>query len=374
VKHAVLGGYVQKLTYKIGSTWPTLNYVEGFAGPWRSRTEDFSDTSPHIAISELLRARSGLKSIGKNPWIRCLFVERDVRKATMLVGSLERYHDVETRVVHGSFLEAVPEVVEFLTEVPRSFTFVFVDPTGWTGFDPQRLEPLLRLRNTEILFTFMTKDIIRFFDHPDSKVRRSFDPLFESQEQRDAWSKLRGRNREDAIVAAFSQWVRKLGLFKYVVSAIVLHPIRNRTHFHLIYATRNIEGLRTFREVEGQTLGLHKSLREGARQRDEVARTGQPSLFGPGTVEGGQSYVDELRDRYHATARGEIRERLELRREVSFDALDEVSLLHPMTSTRDLKAWLSEWKREGLVVYAGLEPTGRTLKPRSGHRVVWLTH
>ncbi len=62
VKHQMLRNYLQALAYKIGQTplYQTINYVEGFAGPWRSATADLSDTSPHVAIAALREARDGL--------------------------------------------------------------------------------------------------------------------------------------------------------------------------------------------------------------------------------------------------------------------------------------------------------------------------
>jgi three-Cys-motif partner protein len=372
VKHAVLKGYVQRLAYKVGSSWPTLNYVEGFAGPWKATTEDLSDTSPHIAIAELRAAREGLRKIGRNPRIRCLFVEKGKRASATLARSMERYDDVETRVLQGAFLEKIPQIVEFVTAAPRPFTFIFVDPKGWTGFDPSVLAPLLRTGDTETVITFMTKDIIRFINHSDERIRRSFDPLFESQDEREAWIKLRGQAREDAIVDAFRRWMTKLGGYKHVVTAVVLHPTKNRTHFHLVYCTRDLEGLRTFREVESAILGFHKSVRETASRRQQTEKTGQPSMFEVGDVES-VSYVDELRSRYHELARRSVLDLIEERGTVPFELLEETALLHPMTSSRELKLWLDEWKARGMVEYLGLGPRERTLKPASGHRVAWVS-
>lgn len=233
------------------------------------------------------------------------------------------------------------------------------------------LAPLLRTGDTETVITFMTKDIIRFINHSDERIRRSFDPLFESQDEREAWIKLSGQAREDAIVDAFRRWMTKLGGYKYVATAVVLHPTKNRTHFHLVYCTRSLEGLRTFREVESATLGFHKSVRETASQRRRAEKTGQPSMFDVGDVES-VSYVDELRSRYHNLARESVLQVLKERGTVPFEVLEETALLHPMTSSKESKIWLDEWKARGMVDYSGLAPRERTLKPAKGHRVVWI--
>ena len=371
VKHAVLKRYLQRLAYKVGSWCNTLNYVEGFAGPWKTKTEDLSDTSPHIAIGELRAARDGLERIGRVPKIRCLFVEKGKRAAATLLDSMQRYSDIHVKVLQGEFVEKIPDIVEFASIPSQAFTFIFVDPTGWTGFDPDEIAPLLKAGNTEVLITFMTKDIIRFIDHNDGKIRRSFNPLFGSEEQRRAWEGLERRAREDAIVDAFCRRVREVGGYKYVVSAIVLHPTRNRTHFHLIYGTRSIEGLRTFRKVEHDTIGAQKSAREAAKQRERVQRTRQEELFPVGAVES-ISYLEQLQSQHHEAARQALSALLQSGETVPFESLEEAALLYPMTSTDDLKAWLKDWKDKGLVRSVGMAPRERTLKPGKGHHIMWL--
>src|SRR5437588_11856344 len=89
IKHTILRGYLQLLAYKVGSWSPVINYVEGFAGPWRAGTEDLSDTSPHIALAELRAARDRRRELKRRyPAIRCLFVERGREASIALRDSL----------------------------------------------------------------------------------------------------------------------------------------------------------------------------------------------------------------------------------------------------------------------------------------------
>jgi hypothetical protein len=217
----------------------------------------------------------------------------------------------------------------------------------------------------------MTKDVIRFIDDRREEIRRSFNPLFGSEEARREWQGLQGREREDAIVGAFSRRLREIGGFRHVVTAIVLHPTKDRTHFHLVYATRSDEGLRTFRGVERSALAAQRMIREAARRDARIRRTGQGELFAPGDVEA-ESYVDQLRARHHAMARETVFALLETRRAVPYDELEVAALLHPMTSTKDVKGWLKDWKDQGWVAYEGLAPREQVPKPGKGHRVLWL--
>jgi three-Cys-motif partner protein len=81
IKHEVLKRYLQRLTYKVvlGLKKPhyTLTYIDGFSGPWQSRSETFSDTSFQIAINELRAARDTLANKhGIQLHLRCVFVEK----------------------------------------------------------------------------------------------------------------------------------------------------------------------------------------------------------------------------------------------------------------------------------------------------------
>jgi three-Cys-motif partner protein len=371
IKHMVLSRYLERLTFTVGTFCATLNYIEGFAGPWQSRADSLSDTSPHVAIAELRKAREGIK---KYPKLRCLFVEKGKEAADTLRGSLQQYDDVETVVLQGEFENKVNDILAFARDksapAPR-FTFLFVEPTGWTGFNPAVIAPLLRLEKSEVLVNFMTKDIIRHIDDSREHIRRSFDPLFGSLQARGDWEGLAGRQREEAIVGAFCRRLKEVGGFRHVVTAIVLHPWKKRIHFHLVYGTRSDAGLREFRKAERSTLRLQGRLREQAQLRTRVERTRQEELFGAGEVES-RSDLEELREQYHERARGELDALLQQRGRMSFDDLEMVALQHPMTATADLKIWLQEWHSDHRIRFEGLSPRGRVPKHGEGHFIVWI--
>lgn len=56
VKHFILKRYLQALAHKI-LTFSEITYIDGFSGPWETRTENFSDTSFMIAIGVLRDAQ-----------------------------------------------------------------------------------------------------------------------------------------------------------------------------------------------------------------------------------------------------------------------------------------------------------------------------
>ena len=64
VKHEALRAYLERFAHIVGYSFGTLVYVDGFAGPWRVRSETLDDSSFAIAIRELRKARKDLAEIG----------------------------------------------------------------------------------------------------------------------------------------------------------------------------------------------------------------------------------------------------------------------------------------------------------------------
>lgn len=372
VKHFVLRQYLQRLAYKIGYYGGTLNYVDGFAGPWKQATDDLSDTSPFIAIHELRWARDGLVAAGRPRLrVRCLFIEKDPHAYAELERATSDIEGVEVTTLQGEFEEHIDEVRRFGQVGSKAFAFNFIDPTGWTGFGLQAITPLLQQDRCEVLINFMMKDIKRFIDDEASSARSTFIDLFGSLDRLGHWRELEGSDREDAIVGTYCEQVKAAGRFTHVGNAVVLHPEHDRTHFHLVHATRSLTGLQVFREVEGKAMEAQEQAHDQARQRARVEKRGQTELFAASVL--GSSYQGELRVRYQGKARGEVKAALTEAegKPILYDLLMGLALSFPMTGERELKGWLKEWRAAGLVSYLGLPQGGRVPKSRKGHLVCW---
>jgi three-Cys-motif partner protein len=144
VKHYVLKTYIERVAYKFSSFEEQFIYVDGFSGPWKSENENYDDTSFKIAIDQLRDVKRGVKERwSKDVHFRCLFIEKTKRAfgdLEVAVGSIE---DVEIKLINGSFKDSVEDICNF---VGRSFSLIFIDPTGWQGFAMQKISPLLNLR------------------------------------------------------------------------------------------------------------------------------------------------------------------------------------------------------------------------------------
>lgn len=87
-KHFILKNYLQALAFKV-LTFSDITYVDGFSGPWETRTENFSDSSFMIAIAVLRDAqKQTLERTGIRRKIRCFFSETDPEAYSQLMQKL----------------------------------------------------------------------------------------------------------------------------------------------------------------------------------------------------------------------------------------------------------------------------------------------
>ncbi len=277
-KHFILKSYLQALAFKILNQWDELTYVDGFSGPWHSRMEDFSDTSFMIAIEVLREAQSYFRERGEVKTIRCFLVEKEPVPYKQLTAEVAKFHMPENRFLvktrGGLFEEAVPEIVDF---VGQSFSLVFIDPTGWTGYPYDKITPLLRHKPGEVLINFMYDFINRFASSADKTTEDSLAPILGGS----GW-----KNRLDpnlttgaAVEKLFREELKRVGEFEFVTSTCIQKSTVDRPHFFIAYGTRSGHGLVAFREVEWGALRKHEQNRLGAKLRKREKATGTPDLF-----------------------------------------------------------------------------------------------
>lgn len=149
----------------------------------------------------------------------------------------EKISDLDIQVRHGEFESLIPEISKF---IGTSFSLIFVDPKGWTGFGLDKIKPLLELKG-EVLVNFMYDHINRHLEDHRSAVIRSIDPLFggegwlEDIEKRMA----QGMSREDAVVETYRERFKETGSFPLATTTRILKPLADRTYYYLVYGTRH---------------------------------------------------------------------------------------------------------------------------------------
>jgi hypothetical protein len=237
----------------------------------------------------------------------------------------------------------------------------------------ETITPLLKLNPGEVLITFMTEHIRRFIEWPQKHNQESFIKLFGSSQFNDMLKGLEEKDREDAIVTAYSECVKRVGAFGYTSSAIILHPKKNRTHFHLIYATRDLTGIKVFKAAEKTAMSVMEKSRDEAQKREREERTGQTEirLFSGTVTQDPSEYFRSLRDRHVSRARSAVLTLLQTKRQLTYDEAWSFAMTFPLTWESDLKDWIREWKQDGRLETTGMKERQRV--PQLGESIclVW---
>ncbi|MEQ1760903.1 MAG: three-Cys-motif partner protein TcmP [Vicinamibacterales bacterium] len=370
VKHRVLRTYLSRFAPIVLSRWDSITYVDCFSGPWKAQTEDLSDTSFAIAVEELRKARAVQREGGRAVEVRCFFLEKDASAHEQLKGFAARASDVTIETRNAALEDSVPAIVSFVRRGgTETFPFIFIDPTGWTGFAMDTIAPLLALRPCEVLVNLMTKDVRRFLEAPAQQTQASFERLFGRPGVGQRVVGTQGLDRDDVVVEEYSRSVKDKGNFTYVCTAIVLNPEQDRTHFHLIYATRHRKGVEVFKDAEKKAMKDQEAVRAAAEARRRLDATGMASLFGEEMHS--PAYYDELRGHYLNRSRGLVRHLLEIEGRVPYEQVWDTAMAQPLTWESDLKDWLRQWASEGRVSHEGWTLRQQVPHLDASNVVVW---
>ena len=357
LKHFFLENYLERVAYIIGYSHPQFVYVDGFSGPWKAAGEAFEDTSFIIAIQKLRQVKEGLRRVGKAPRIRCLFIEKDRRAFEDLQRAIEDVTDIETRAINGEFEALIPDILRFCGS---SFSLIFIDPTGWTGFGLRKIQPILQRRRGEVLVNFMFDHINRFLDDPRPEIARTFDELFGGPGWDDAVRQ--GEDREEAIIQLYCDRLRSVGGFRHVTSTRILKPTVDRSYFYLVYGTRHIKGLREFRRIERKTVEEQERIRPTAKQQARVRRTGQSELFDAQELPPSERAFQKDRAAQLTRAAERLRILLRSKRRVKFEVVLGMLLEMPLVWEEDIQKIVRDLRDAGELHVDGMKPRERKIK------------
>ena len=314
------------------------------------------------------------KRTGKTLKLRCFFLEKTPSAYAKLKQFADKQDDVEIETKNKKLEDAIQDILNFVQDGgPKSFPFIFIDPKGWSGFALETITPLLKLNPGEVLITFMTEHIRRFIEWPQKQNQESFIKLFGSSQFKDKLKGLEEKDREDAIVTAYSDRVKIVGAYGYTSSAIVLHPKKNRTHFHLIYATRDPKGIEVFKDAEKKAMPVMEKTRDEAQKREREERTGQTELglFSGTVTQDPSEYFRSLRERYISRARAAVLALLQTKKQLAYDEAWSSAMTFPLTWESDLKDWIRDWEQNGRLEIMGMKKKQSVPQLGENNCLVW---
>jgi three-Cys-motif partner protein len=276
-KHFILRRYLQALAFKV-LNFSDITYVDGFSGPWETKTEDFSDSSFMIAISVLQDAQRQILERGQRRRIRCFFSESDPKAFAQLDEAVAAFHKpedgFEIQTYCGKFEDAVSEIQTF---IGSSFPLIFIDPTGWTGYPFDKIRPLFLRSKCEVLINFMYEFVNRFARSDDEAIIASLDPILGGPGWHDRLDP--SLPRGPALEKLFRDTLKSAGNFDFVISTKIDKATAERPHFFLAYGTKSPAGLITFRQIEYDALREHERNRANAKERQREERSNMVDLF-----------------------------------------------------------------------------------------------
>ena len=346
IKHCLLEEYLPEWAYKVGSSWDSLVYVDGFAGPWQTTHADYADTSFGVAIEALRQCQTGLRAKGRNLSMESILVDEDTAAFEQLqkFAAAQNGPGFGVHALHGQFANSIEDIEAVIKRNTRNaFRFIFLDPKGWSDIPMKKLRPFLRSRSCEVLVNLMTRHIIRFLDEPDRAD--SYNNLFGREGVLQALRSSRAKT--DPPHARAEQAVREYGLslrllcdFKYVSSAVILEPDEESIRYFLVYATNHPKGVEVFKNAETKAARIQETVRYDTR----VRKTQQPDLFFDDATPSSIISV-KLRQFYSDKAKTKVREVLSSKRpqsEVSYFNVFCEAMAFPLVTPNDLIGWLRD--------------------------------
>jgi len=275
IKHLFLQKYLENAAYKLfQGRSPVFNFVDAFAGPWRnSDSESLSDTSFALALATLDNVRRILAKLGHpNLRIRFRFCERNPESLAKLQAFAAGKTEFDIKVFSGAFEDNLEGIRAACCDIRDSFTFTFIDPTGW-NVDSGPIFSLLKDLRGEVLFNFMSEHVNRHagWDGVAESVGRFLaDPAW-----RPAFEALPDMSNEEKVLRLFKAKMKEAGAATYLPDIAIRKPRENRIKMRLILGTHNQQGVSVFRDVQAIVE------KEAVRTRETIKTTesGQPSLF-----------------------------------------------------------------------------------------------
>jgi three-Cys-motif partner protein len=347
-KHFILGRYLQALAFKVLHGWD-ITYIDGFSGPWESRTEDFSDTSFMIAIGVLKDAQTRiLKDTGKRRRIKCFFSENDPAVYAQLVRAVTPHNKpeeaFEVQTFCGRFEDAVPQIK---AAIGTAFPLIFIDPTGWTGYPFQKIKPIFGSSKCEVLINFMYGHISRFVTSQDESTIASLDPILGGPGW---WDRLdKSMQPGPAAEKLFRDTLKQEGNFRYVISTKIDKSTADRPHFFLAYGTKDRAGLKAFRQTEYDALREHAKNRANAKERKRETRTQTTDLFAGVEATVQEASIDQLVEEQKKLATDQLQKMLSSSDEMKFANIVDVLLQAFMLRETNVKDICAKLAKDGAI-------------------------
>lgn len=265
-KHSILRGYLGAWFPKLA--WKgRLLFIDGFAGPGEySKGEP---GSPIIALRAALDHKADLS----NCELVFVFIEENASRfanLTELIDAIELPPNIDVQMKQAAFADIIGDALDDL-ERSGAPALVMVDPFGFEGMPMVLLKRIAGHQRSELLISFMYESVNRWLSQP--QLASGFDELFGIHEWRKALNLASPRERLDFLHDLYVTQLKDAGM-TYVHSFLMLDS-GNRPEYFLIFATKNIDGLKAMKRA------MWRVAPSGNLQFSDATNRDQMTLFAP---------------------------------------------------------------------------------------------
>lgn len=242
VKHEIQRRYLGAWLAILGSMKPLLLF-DGFAG--RGRYKEGEPGSPLVFWDRAVEAVDR----GRPERVEIDCVEADTinfNELTTTIAELE-HSGVTIRAHHGEFATealAKAKALRALSWVPP--VFWTADPYGFRGVPLEVLKELMSLPRSEVMLTFMVRDMRRFLGEGSHEA--PLNELFGGDAWRACLQLAPGEQREQKLLLTYSELVRE-SVARFATPFRVFEDDRAQTLYYLIHLTNEPLGMRKMKEA-----------------------------------------------------------------------------------------------------------------------------
>lgn len=341
IKHYLLAQYLSRWGYKIGSRWDPLVFIDGFAGPWGAKDEEFTDASFGIAIRAMNEAVGVLATLQRTIHGVCIFVEKESKPFARLEAFARKHSSESVRAIalRGRFIDRVQDIDHYIATVGSDpFKLVFLDQKGWASTPMEKLKPFVASRPCELLFNVMTSFLTRFVDRDE--LAQSYDSFFGRHGVIDkvrALPKGTGQ-REQAAVDEYCESLRQVCGFRYVSQSVIMDAAKEKIRYFFVFATNSVHGIEVFKGAEARASEAQDEVRHDTKLKKQ-SQFGLP-FGGPAPK---TAKMLTLHKQYVERTRSRVINRLcNTRIPISYDDLYGVAMIFPLVTRSDLDRILQE--------------------------------
>lgn len=284
VKHTFLDNYMPAQIPKIVSWADNFTYVDLFAGPWQSKSSDYSDTSFGIALRRMTEARATQAKLGRDVKMVAHLVEKNPAHYAELTEAVKGFPDIEVHCYLGPAEQHAGTIAKLIAQ--RAFRFVVIDPKGVP--DVRKFKCLIEPGSTEVLLNFMFQFANRFAGSQD-RMPTLEGWLGDLSDEEGSWRKefaeLKRQDREAAITDRARHALRKMGRHAYAPALTVDETASERPLYKLIFLSRHPAGLRVFRDAHVRALEAQATYKTARRVEARRQKSGMDDLFAPNALQ-----------------------------------------------------------------------------------------